>query len=125
MDTSVGDQLVRPLHTLMPFRLWFYLTKVGGFVLFAIILATFFAPSDSWLERARFVAMSILVPLCLIGAFMGILMVFGRLRMLCPFCGKRGRVGGNKHDGMWMECDSCGFIHGSGPLRLKIVREEN
>ena len=109
----------------MPFRLWFYLAKVGGFFLFAIIFATFFAPSDSLLGRARFVAMCILVPLCLIGAFMGILMVFGRLRMLCPFCGKSGRVGGSKRDGMWMECESCGFIHGSGPLRLKIVREEN
>jgi hypothetical protein len=33
-------------------------------------------------------------------------------------------VGGSKQDGMWMECESCGFVHGSGPLRLKIVREE-
>jgi hypothetical protein len=108
----------------MPFRFWFYLFKVGGFSLFAIIFATFFAPSDSLLGRTRFVAMWILIPLCLIAAFMGILIAFGRLRMLCPFCGKSGRVGGNKRDGMWMECKSCGFVHGSGPLRLKIVREE-
>ena len=38
--------------------------------------------------------------------------------------GKSGRVGGSKSEGMWMECESCGFIHGSGLLRLKIVKEE-
>ena len=109
---------------LMPFRLWFYLTKVRGFILFSIIFATFSAPGDIVAERVRFIAMCILVPLCLVGAFMGILMAFDRLRMLCPFCGKSGPVGGNKRDGMWMECETCGFVHGSGPLGLKIVREE-
>ncbi len=108
----------------MPFRLWFYLAKVGGFILFATIFATFSAPSDSLLGRVRFIAICALVLLCLIGAFMGILMAFGRLRMLCPFCGKSGPAGGNKREGMWMECASCGLVHGSGPLRLKIVRDE-
>ena len=108
----------------MPFRLWFYLAKLGGFILFAIIFATFFAPSDSLPGRVRFIAMCVLVPLCLIGAFMGILMALGRLRMLCPFCGESGRVGGSKRNGMWMECGSCGLVHGSGPFRLRIVREE-
>jgi hypothetical protein len=107
----------------MPFRLWFYLTKLGG-ILFVIIFVTFFAPNESLLGRARFVAMCILVPLCLIGAVMGILMAIGRLRMRCPFCGKTGQVGGSKRDGLWMECESCDFVHGSGPLRLKIVREK-
>ena len=92
--------------------------------MFAFIFVTFAVPSDSLLGRARFVAVCILVPLCLTGAVMGIFLALGRLRMLCPFCGKSGRVGGSKRDGMWMECESCGFIHGSGPFRLKIVREE-
>ena len=108
----------------MPFQFWFYLSKVGGSILFAIIFATFFAPSDSVVGRARFIAICILVPFCLIGAFMGILMAFGRLRMLCPFCGKSGHVGGTKRYELWMECDSCGFIHGTGPLRMELVREE-
>jgi hypothetical protein len=55
---------------------------------------------------------------------LGILMSFGRLRMACPFCGRSGRVGGSKAHGMWMECDSCGLIHGSGPFRLRIMRED-
>ncbi len=108
----------------MPFRLWFYLAKVGGFILIAFIFATFFAPRDSALGHARLVAMCILIPLCLVGAVMGIMMAFGKLRMLCPFCGKSGRVGGSKQQGMWMVCETCGFIHSGGPLGLKIVREE-
>ena len=108
----------------MPFRLWFYLAKVGVFILFAVIFATFSASSESVMGRVRFIALCILVSLGLIGAFMGILMAFGRLRMLCPFCGKSGRVGGSKREGMWMVCETCGFVHSSGPLGLKIVREE-
>ena len=104
----------------MPFRLWFYLAKVGGFILFAIIIATFFAPRDSALGQAGVVAMGVLILLGLVGAVMGIMMAFGKLRMLCPFCGKSG---GSKQQGMWMACETCGFIHSSGPLGLKIVRE--
>jgi hypothetical protein len=108
----------------MPFRLWFYLAKVGGFILFAIIFATFFAPADSGLGHLRLVAQWILIPLCLVGALMGVLMVLGKLRMLCPFCRKSGPVGGNKQDGIWLECETCGLVHSSGPLGLKIVREK-
>lgn len=108
----------------MPFRLWFYLAKVGGVILFAIVFATYFAAGDSMLGRVRFVAICILIPLCLSGAVIGILAALGKLRMLCPFCGKRGPVGGDKQHGMWMECETCGFVHSSGPLGLKIVREE-
>jgi hypothetical protein len=108
----------------MPFRLWFYLVKVGGFTLFAIVFATLFAPANSALTRVRFVAICLMVPLCVVGSLMGILMAFDKLRMLCPFCGKSGRAGGNKRRGMWMECATCGFVHGGGPLGLKIVREK-
>lgn len=108
----------------MPFRLWFYLAKVGGFALFAIVFATFLAPADSWLGQLRTVALWIVIPLCLVGALMGILHALGKLRMLCPFCGKSGLVGGNKQDGIWLECETCGLVHSSGPLGLKIVREE-
>jgi hypothetical protein len=108
----------------MPFRLWLYLTKVYGVGLFAVIFATFFAPNDSALGHARSAALFILIPLCLIGALMGILMAFGKLRMLCPFCGRSGPAGASKQDGMWMKCESCGLIHSSGPLGLKIVKEK-
>jgi len=108
----------------MPFRLWFYLAKVGGFILFATIAATFFSPDDSLLGQLRSIALWIFIPLCLVGASMGVLFALGKLRMLCPFCGKSGPVGGNKQDGMWMECETCGLVHSGGPLGLKIIREE-
>ena len=107
----------------MPFRLWYYLSRVGGFVLFAVVAATFAAPSDSVPGRVRFVATCALILLGLVGAFLGVLLACHGLRMLCPFCGRSGYAGGSKRDGMWMVCESCGLIHGSGPLGLKIVRE--
>lgn len=108
----------------MPFRLWFYLTKIGAFIIFATILALFFAPANSTLGLTRTIAQCALVLLGIIGATFGILMIVGKLRMLCPFCKKSGQVGGDKQRGMWMICESCGFVHGSGPLRLKIVSEK-
>jgi hypothetical protein len=84
----------------MPFRLWFYVAKVSP-VLFVIILATFFASSESVLGSVRFVALCLAVLPGLIGACMGLTMLLRELTMLCPFCGQSGPVGGNKRDGMW------------------------
>jgi len=108
----------------MPFRLWYYLARVGGVALFAIVAATLATPSDSVLGRVRFVALCALIALGFVGAVLGVLLACRRLRMLCPFCGRSGYVGGSKRDGMWMVCESCGLIHGSGLLGLKIVREK-
>jgi hypothetical protein len=108
----------------MPFRIWFYLAQVGGPILFAVIFFTFSAPKDSLLGHIRVLAFCLLVPLAIMGAVMGLIFALGKLRMRCPFCGKPGRIGVSKSDGMWMECETCGFVHGSGPLRLKIIKEE-
>lgn len=105
----------------MPFRPWFYLTKIGAPILFAFICVTFAFSGDSVLGLVRFVALSLLISLCLVGALMGTLISFDKLRMRCPFCRRSGPAGCSKTRGMWMECDSCGFIHGSG---LEIVKGE-
>ena len=107
----------------MPFRLWNYLAKVGGFILFAIMLAAFFAPKNSILAAADSVALGILIVLCVTGAVMGGFLAFGKLKMLCPFCGKSGRVGGSRNGGMAMECETCGIVRTSGFLGLKFVKE--
>jgi hypothetical protein len=109
---------------MIPFRLWFYLAKVGGTILLAAIFFTFTAPKDSVRGHVHDVAVCLLIPLCLTGAFLGMLFAFGKLRMRCPFCGKSGKVGGSKGKGMWMVCESCGFIHSAGLLGLKIVKDE-
>ncbi len=107
----------------MPFRFWFYLGNVGSPVLFATVVATYVFTGHPCLLRVRFVGLCLLAALAVSGAVMGILMVLGRLRMRCPFCGRSGTVGSSKRDGLWMECESCGFVHGGGTLHLKIVRE--
>lgn len=109
----------------MPFKLWFYLSKVGGSILLVLVVSGMFAPVDSVPDRIAGVAMCLFVPLCLVGAFMGVLVAFDRLRMLCPFCGRSGRVNGRKWKGIWLECEKCGLVHASGPLGLKIVREDS
>ncbi len=105
----------------MPFRLWFYATKVGFPVLFICGALSFI-----YFRHSILFAVSIggMILLGLVGAVMGIMMVFGKLLMRCPFCGRPGPVGGTKSEGMWMDCDACGHIHGGGLLRLRIVRDE-
>ena len=75
----------------MPFRLWFYLTKIGGlFFAVAIVLAVVLGDSPA-LETVISAMVLIVVPLGLTGAVMGVLMVCGKLRMKCPFADGAGR----------------------------------
>jgi hypothetical protein len=121
---------MRPRHfNLCGFRTWFTLTKIiwplmivgilchalglaypdfGG----AVVLTGFFAASVM-----LFTALGIL------GAVMCILMFLGEVRMRCPFCGAFGTVGGDKENGVWMTCHTCGYIHGSGRLGWSLVTE--
>jgi hypothetical protein len=108
----------------MPFRLWFYLTRIGGLV-FAVVIVLAVVLGDSRAVETVISAMVlIVVPLGLTGAVMGVLMICGRLRMRCPFCGKSGEAGGSKSDGMWMVCPTCGLVRGGGRFGLRIICEK-
>lgn len=108
----------------MPFRLWFYLCKIGAPILFVTVFLTFTASDTSALGQMRFFAICLLVILTAVGAVMGIMLHFDRLHMRCPFCGKPGVVGGDNTNGLWMVCDSCGLIHGRGLFKLKLIKTE-
>jgi ribosomal protein L37AE/L43A len=54
---------------------------------------------------------------------MGLLMVLGLLRMQCPFCRERGIVKGNQQFGIWLECYTCGVVHGGGRWGLEMIRD--
>lgn len=108
----------------MPFRLWFYLTKIGGLAFFTVIVLSLVCGGSRALDAVITVMVLVFIPMGLTGAVMGLLIVCGRLRMGCPFCGRSGSAGGSKASGMWMECTTCGFIHGGGRFGLRIVREE-
>ena len=80
-----------------------------------------FGTQHRWLSVVGSMATATLVVLCTVGAVMGIMLALGKLKMLCPFCGKLGDVGGSKQEGMWMECDQCGFVHGAGFMRMRLT----
>ncbi len=103
----------------MPFKSWYYICKLGAPVLMGILCLTFFSKSGPWAGIGQLVIITLL-SLAAIGFIMGILMVAGRLQMRCPFCAQPGPAGGNKRDGLWMKCPSCGLIRGRG---LQITKE--
>ncbi len=108
----------------MPFGFWYYAANVGGRIAFIAFAAALIFSKDGATSGLGLIALCYLIPLALAGTIMGILLCFDKLRMRCPFCGKSGPVGGSKADGMWMECETCGWIHGVGPLKLKLVKEK-
>ncbi|MBI1371025.1 MAG: hypothetical protein GC162_20515 [Planctomycetes bacterium] len=106
----------------MPFKLWLYLCKLAGIPLFVCFIALILLGSD-WSAVATRVLFCVLLALGATGACMGVLMVFGRLKMRCPFCGQRGEAWGSKSEGIRMECPTCGLIWTGGALGLQIFRE--
>jgi hypothetical protein len=107
----------------MRFSFWFYTCKTVAFLFLLVFMGMLFGAQHRWLSVTGSMATATLVVLCSIGAVMGFMLALGRLKMLCPFCGKPGDVGGSKQEGMWMECDQCGFIHGAGFMRMRIAAE--
>jgi ribosomal protein L37AE/L43A len=104
------------------FKTWFYLTKLGWIPFLAAIGVLFLwpRPLPGGLIFGLFLP---IVMLCLCGAVFGLLMAMDRLRWKCPFCKRKSSVGGDKTHGLWMECDSCGFICGGGRFGTSLVRE--
>ncbi len=107
----------------IPFRFWFYAVKLGGYGLFPLMFVLIFAGHEGPLVIVRNVVIGMIVCLGVIGAILGILLTFGKLRMSCPFCGSAGEVGFGRGADIWMECPNCELVHGSGPLGLKLVKE--
>ena len=108
----------------MRFSFWFYTCKVAVLLFLLVFLGMLFGTQNRWLSVVGSMATAILVVLCSVGAVMGIMLALGKLKMLCPFCSRPGKVGGSKREGMWMECDQCGFIHGAGFLRMRISADK-
>src|SRR5262245_60361959 len=113
----------------MPFRAWYYYCKLGVPVLFGTLALLFVLASlqldlpdimSAVLAMIFLVALWTLIGSGLLGGVMGLLLVFGVLRMTCPFCGAWSQVRGNSRDGMWLLCKRCGFVHGSGIWGLKL-----
>ena len=101
----------------MFFRLWFYACKIGliGFAL------TFIGFVTSWplSGTLQTVGLSIVVPLGIIGAILGVAGCFG-LRSACPVCGTRGLWVQYERPSIGLECDRCGLIFGNPLLHFTL-----
>ncbi len=107
----------------MKFKLWYYTGKFGVF-LFPMSGLIFFTGEEHEIIRIiGEISLITLIILCVIGVGMGFFLAAGKLKMKCPFCDKYGLIGGNRKEGLWMECDKCGFIHGTGTFGLKLKSE--
>ena len=107
----------------MRFRFWFHTCKVAPILL--LFGAGFFQPRGSVLNTIGIIGLAIFALIGLIGAVLGVIAIFGKLRMKCPFCGQNGNVGGDASQGLVLWCEQCGVVRGHGFLRLSLVCEEN
>ncbi len=107
------------------FKLWLYLTRLIGPValLLAVALAFLMPPSERVVLGWGIVIVVFAVGV--LGGVFGLLMVTDRLRWNCPFCNRKSPVGGDKVRGMWLQCESCGLVHGRGRFGLRLVRESD
>jgi hypothetical protein len=107
----------------MSFRLWFYLCKLGAPLFFCVFLGiTFWGHPDNSVLLSALLMVIVVLGIC--GAVIALLSLFGSFKMRCPFCPRSGPIGGSKKEGLWMNCPSCGLVHGSGPLKLRLIREQ-
>jgi len=108
----------------MRFAIWFYACKFSILLLPLVGAGIVFAGRSPILESAAEYAFFGLIFMGLSGAILGAFFTLGILKMKCPFCNRYVQVQGNKQRGMWLNCETCGCVHQSGLLGLKIVREK-
>jgi len=98
----------------MPFRVWLYLNAMGLLSLLTVILLV-----ATGVESVINACLWIIVPLGLASALLAI----GRIWMTCPFCKRYGTFGADKTLGPFLNCPTCGLVHGTGPLWLRLTRD--
>lgn len=108
----------------MKFSHWYYTCKFSVVLFLTAGLSIVVGEEETLIAYVGGISILILVCLGAIGAVMGILFAMGKLKMRCPFCDAYGHVGGNKRDGLWMECPECGLVFGSGIFGLVLKREK-
>ena len=126
LDHGGASTLSLCLVMTMPFRLWIRLLASGPLFFLGILTGIVFR--DSIIATVVFlVAICLLLPLCLVGAVMGICMVRNRLYFGCPFCSAKSPLVGADKRCLWIECPACGMISGTysrvPPLTYRIQKE--
>ncbi|MBN2711120.1 MAG: hypothetical protein JXR97_01605 [Planctomycetes bacterium] len=104
----------------MRFSFWFYLCKSVTVLFIVFFCLLIFLAEGFWKNLLIDIALSIILTVCFIGMVMAFVMLFRPLKMKCPFCNEYGEVGGDKAEGIYMICDNCGKIKGTGFFKTKL-----
>jgi len=101
---------------------WLYACKLG---LLCLVLAGVFTifKDETWGAIAFAAAFGIILTLAVTGGLMGVLMLFGRLRMRCPDCGEPGPVGCDRKT-IWIDCRRCGRLAANVFRDFRFHKEE-
>jgi hypothetical protein len=109
------------------FKLWIKLCAFGP-LLYLFILIGFVLPNSTIANVIFLTGISLLIPLCAVGAVMGILLALNRLFFRCPFCSAKSPVVAGNKKRLWIECPTCGLISGTysrfPPLTYRIEKEK-
>ena len=108
------------------FKLWIKLTAFAPLLFLCVFVG--FILQDSVVGNVIFLTgLCLLIPLCVTGAVMGILLSMNRLFFGCPFCSSKSPFVGGDKKSLWIECPSCGIISGTysrfPPLTYRIQKE--
>ena len=94
----------------MLFRIWFlYVCKVG-LIGFALLLLSFAAPDFlPFAATARLVGFAILIPVCLAGAVLGIMLLLNPRLFCCPVCDDNATFFIRQRKPS-LQCEKCGVV---------------
>jgi hypothetical protein len=108
---------------MIPFRFW-HRVGMAAPILFGAVFARIIFYENHIVRAIGTIAYFILIPLCLYGAYLGLKTIRGPILMRCPFCHESGRFGYTKKEGGYLICDRCGYVHGIGLFKAKLVCEK-
>lgn len=101
----------------MQFRLWYYGNKAAMIGMLLSAGALIVLPHHKVLVV---ISLAVFGASFLVGAALAIATTFGNIT--CPFCKRPGALQAKGEPGF--SCPGCGYIHGTGVLGLRFVREE-
>ena len=93
----------------MFFKFWTIYTPKLGAIGFLLALIGFATWGSSYGDVLQYMGLAILIPLCIVGAILGVWSCFG-LRTRCPNCSTRSDWVQYSRRKTGLDCESCGLI---------------
>jgi hypothetical protein len=102
----------------MPFRLWLYVNAIGMLMLVGAMVS-----AATGFHMAFGTCLGIAFHVGSMNALMVATRLSRSVTMLCPFCKSPGTYGADRKLGPYLECATCGLVHGTGPFWLWLTRD--